>query len=169
MFGLVLAFVHWGYVYLFSLHHRWAYPRVSCIVTFCVWRWILSYTGAYPHPWVHQIFCGFSHHSIYFLIFVGPTLGHTPILEFIRSLAYFLIAWSISWSLRVVTPGHTPFSAFLLGHTPSLWVYRVSCWFHGCRTHLLIFMSYHLGRRPIVILFKTSPLFQIFTIIDFHL
>ena len=45
----------------FSLHHRWAYPRVSCLVTFCVLCWLLSYTGAYPYPWVHQIFCGLSH------------------------------------------------------------------------------------------------------------
>ena len=46
------------------------------------------------------------------------TLGHTPILEFIRSFADFLITWSISWSLWVVILGHTPFSALLLGHTP---------------------------------------------------
>ena len=32
----------------FSLHHHWAYPRVSCMVTFYVWSWLLSYTGAYP-------------------------------------------------------------------------------------------------------------------------
>ena len=81
------------------------------------------------------------------------TLGHTPILEFIRPFEDFLFAWS----LRVIILGHTPFSAFLLGHTPSLWDYRVSCWFHGCQTPFSIFMSYHLGHPPIVILFRASP------------
>ena len=38
----------------FSLHHHWAYPRVSCLVTFYVLCWLLSYTGAYSHHWVHQ-------------------------------------------------------------------------------------------------------------------
>ena len=60
------------------------------------------------------------------------TLGHTPILEFIDVLQTFLTTQSISWYLRVIILGHPPFSAFLLEHTPSLWVHRVSCWFHGC-------------------------------------
>ena len=83
--------------------------------------------------------------------------GIPPILEFIRSFAYFLTTWSISWSLRVVTLVRTPFSDFLLGHTPSLWVYHVSCWFHGYQTHLLIFMSYYLGHPPTISLFRASP------------
>ena len=188
MFGLVLMFVHWGYVYL--LH----YIIIEHIPECLVWWHSVSYVSYYltlghtpilefirsfadslttrstsgsswviilghtPHPWVHQIFCGFSHYLIYFLIFASRHTGaYPPILEFIWSLAYFPTAWSISWSLRVVTPGHTPFSAFLLGHTPSLWVYRVSCWFHDCRTHLSIFTSYHLGHPPTVILSRASP------------
>ena len=46
------------------------------------------------------------------------TLGHTLILEFIRSFADFLITRSKSWSLWVVILGHTPFSTLLLGYTP---------------------------------------------------
>ena len=48
-----------------------------------------------------------------------PTLGHYPILEFIRSFAYFLTAWSISWSLWVVILGHTPLAFFYWGIPPS--------------------------------------------------
>ena len=141
----------------FSLHHHWAYPRVSCMVTFCVWRWLLSYTGAYTHPWVHRIFCRFSHCSFYCLIFMGRHTGayphpwvHQIFCDFSHHLIHFLIFVS-----RYT--GAYPFGAFLLGYTPSLWVYRVSCWFHGCRTHLPIFMSHHLGRPPTVILFRASP------------
>ena len=160
MFGLVLAFVHWGYVYLFH-----------CI--------IIEHIPEYLVRW-HSV-----SHVDYYL-----TLGHTPILEFIGSSADFLTAHSIAWPLWVVTLGHTPilestrsfvifshhlihflifvsrytgaypFGAFLLGHTPSLWVYRVSCWFHGCWTHLLIFTSYHLGHSPTVSLFRASPYHQ---------
>ena len=70
------------------------------------------------------------------------TLGHTPILEFIRPFEDFLTTQSISWSLRVVILGHSPFSTFPLGHTPPIWVCHVSCWFQGCQTHLSIFTSY---------------------------
>ena len=58
--------------------------------------------------WWHSV----SYVSYYF------TLGHTPILEFIRSFADFLTARSISWSLQVVILRHTSFSTLLLGHTP---------------------------------------------------
>ena len=127
MFGLVLAFVHWGSIHVFHC------IVIEHILECLVWWHSMSYVGYYF------------------------TLGHTPILESTRSFAYFLTTQSISWSLRVVTLGHTLFSAFLLGHTPSLWVYRVSCWFHGYQTHLLIFMSYYLGHPPIVISFGASP------------
>ena len=152
-----------------------------------VWWHSVPYLGYYftlgHNPILRFIRCfaDFSHCLFYF------TLGHTPILGFIRPFAYFFTAWSISWflwvlhwgippyfssldvlyifltahsiswSLRVVTLGHTPFSAFLLGHTLSLWVYRVSCWFHGYRTHLLIFMSYYLRHPPTISLFRASP------------
>ena len=36
------------------------------------------------------------------------TLGHTPIFEFIKSFAYFLITRSIYWSLWVVILRHMP-------------------------------------------------------------
>ena len=87
----------------FSLHHHWAYPRVSCSVTFCVPCWLLSYTGAYPRPWVHRFsFTDFlADHSISWPLWV-VILGHTPILEFIDVLQTSLITRSISWSLRVI-------------------------------------------------------------------
>ena len=117
MFGLVLAFVHWGYVYHFHC------IIIEHIPECLVWWDSVSYVSYYP------------------------TLGHIPILEFIGSFADSLTARSISWSLWVITlghtpypwvyqvfcvlshysifwslwviiPGHTPFSAFLLGHSP---------------------------------------------------
>ena len=56
----------------------------------------------------------------HFVSYVGYylTLGHTSILEFIKSFVDFLTTRSISWSLWVVLLGHTSFSAILLGHTP---------------------------------------------------
>ena len=85
----------------FSLHHRWAYPRVSCMVTFCVWRWILSCTGAYPHPWVHQIFYGFFSLLILFLDLCESSYWGIPPLALFYwgippslSLAHFML---ISW------------------------------------------------------------------------
>ena len=56
-----LAFVHWGYVYIF-------YCIIIEHIPECfVWWDSMSYVSYYP------------------------TLGHTPILEFIRSFVYFLI------------------------------------------------------------------------------
>ena len=49
---------------------------------------IRCHTGAYPHPWVHQIFC-----------------------------VFFLITWSTSGSLRDVMLGHPPLS-FTFGASP---------------------------------------------------
>ena len=46
------------------------------------------------------------------------TLGHTLILEFIRSFVDFLTIWSIFLPLRVVILGHIHLSSFLLGHIP---------------------------------------------------
>ena len=52
---------------------------------------------------------------------VPPSLSLSDlILEFIIPFEDFLTTQSISWSLRVVILGHILFSAFLLGHTPSL-------------------------------------------------
>ena len=48
------------------------------------------------------------------------TLGHTLIFEFIRSFIDLITIWSISWFLWVIILRHTPFSALLLRHTPSL-------------------------------------------------
>ena len=113
MFGLVLAFVHWGYVYL-----------VHCIIVehipeCLVWWGFVSYVSYYP------------------------TLGHIPILEFIRSFADSLTARSISWSLWVIT----------LGHTPYPWVYQVFCVLSHCSIYFLIFVSHHTGTYPILGLF----------------
>ena len=157
MFGLVLAFVHWGYVYHFH-----------CVII--------------EHIPEHLVRWHFVSHVDYYL-----TLGHTPVLGFVVSLLQTfsllilsldlseLSYWGIPPSLSSLTfcrlshcliyflifvSRYTeayPFSAFLLGHTPSLWVSRVSCWFHGCQTHLSIFMSYRLGHPLTIILFRTSP------------
>ena len=56
---------------LFSLHWHWAYPRVYCMVTFCVLCWSLFYTTAYP----------------YFSVLL---LRHTP---FLGSSYLLLISW----------------------------------------------------------------------------
>ena len=103
MFGLVLAFVHWGYVYL--LHCIIIEHIPECFV----WWHSVSYvfhTGAYPHPWVHQIFCGLSHCSIYFLIFVGhhwgipPSLSPPDLLRFFSLLDLFLnLCESSHWGI----------------------------------------------------------------------
>ena len=55
----------------------------------------------------------------HFVSYVGYylRLGHTPILEFIRSFVDFLTTRSFSWSLQVVILGHTLSSTLLLGHT----------------------------------------------------
>ena len=87
---------------LFSLHWHWAYPRVYCMVTFCVLCWSLFYTGAYPHLWVHKIFCRFSHYSIHFLIIVSRHIGAYPPFSvlllghtlFLGSSYLLLISWS---------------------------------------------------------------------------
>ena len=78
MFGLVLAFVHWGYVYLFHC------IIIEHIPECLVWWDSVSYVSYYT------------------------TLGHTPILEFIGSFADSLTTRSTSWSSWVVTLGHTP-------------------------------------------------------------
>ena len=94
--------------------------------------------------------------SIYWSLWV-VILGHTPILEFIDVLqifSHYSIYFLVFVSRHI---GAYPLSAFLLGHTPSLWVYRVSCWFHGCQTHLSIFTGDNLGHPPIFISFRAFP------------
>ena len=148
MFGLVLAFVHWGSICVFSLHHHWAYPRVSCLMTFCVLSWLLFYTGAYPHPWVHRIFLQILSLLDLLLDLHGSShWGIPPILEFIRSFVYFLTARSISRSLWVIIPGHTPFSTFPTGSYTSLFGFAMS------RADFMIDrrICRSLGHPPIVI------------------
>ena len=77
------------------------------------------------------------------------TLGHTPILEFIRSFANFLITRSIFLSLRVVILGHTPFSALLLAHTPILEFIKCFTDFSHYSIYFLIFESHHTGAYPL--------------------
>ena len=73
----------------FSLHHRWAYP------------WVFLYGDIMCLMLVTILHWG-----------IPLSLSSSDVLQ------VFLNAWSISWSLRVVISGHTPFSAFLLGHSP---------------------------------------------------
>ena len=84
---------------------------------------------------------------------IPPSLGLSGLLRTFSLLDLFL---DPSRHTRAY-----PFSVFLLGHTPSLWVYRVSCCFHGCWTHLSIFASYHLGHPPTVILSRASPYYHL--------
>ena len=67
-----------------------------------------------------------------------PTLGHTPILEFIGSFADSLTTRSTSWSLWAVT----------LGHTPHPWVHQVFCVLSHCSIYLLTFVSCHTRAYP---------------------
>ena len=109
MFGLVLMFVHWGSVCVF-LH----YIIIEHIPECLVWWDSVSYVSYYP------------------------TLGHTPILEFIGYFADSLTTRSTSWSLWVVT----------LGHTPHPWVHQVFCVLSHCSIYFLIFVSRHTRAYP---------------------
>ena len=62
----------------FSLHHHWAYPKMSCLVTFCALSWLLFYTGAQPHPQVHQMFCRLFSLLILFLYLCELTYWGIP-------------------------------------------------------------------------------------------
>ena len=109
------------------------------------------HTGAYPYPWVHRIFCGFSRYSIYFLIFMGHHTGACPHL-------WVYQAFCVLPHRLIFVSHHT--GAYLLYRFsywvihPSPWVFHVSCWFHDRQTHSPIFMGCHLGRPPTVILFR---------------
>ena len=67
------------YICFFSLHHHWAYPRVSCLMQFCALSWLLFYTEAYPIFQFIRCFVDFSHYLIYFLIFASRHTGAYPI------------------------------------------------------------------------------------------
>ena len=119
VFGLVLAFVHWGYVYHFHC------IIIEHIPECLVWWDFVSYVSYYP-TLGHTPILEFIGSSADFLPTRSTswsswviTLGHTLILQFIRSFVYFLTARSISWSLWVVILGHTPL-ALDLGHSLSL-------------------------------------------------
>ena len=113
MFGLVLAFVHWGYVYL--LHCIIIEHIPECLV----WWDSVSYVSYYPtlgHTPILEFIGYFADslttQSISWFLWV-VTLGHTPILEFIGSFADSLTTQSISWSLWVITLGHTLILQFI--------------------------------------------------------
>ena len=162
MHGLVWAFIDWGYI--FSLHYRWAYPRVSCVVTFYVLCWLLFYIGAYPHPWVHEIFSRFSHYSFYFLILVSRHTRAYPFSRFIISPIDFMVVRPICWYFRVFYWGIRPFHwVHYLSH-----LFRVILGVSGCRPHSL-FLAFALGvficrlhTSPISLsLFRASPFLQL--------
>ena len=83
----------------FSLHHHWAYPRVSCSVPFCVPCWLLSYTGAHPPSLSSSfLFYRLSRWSFYLLTFVSCHIGayphpwvHWRFADFSHYSIYFLI------------------------------------------------------------------------------
>ena len=59
-------------------HHP--FHRSTCQIFYASpssYSWV-STLGHTPHSWVYQIFCGLSHYSIYFLIFVGRHTGAYP-------------------------------------------------------------------------------------------
>ena len=96
---LVLLYQHSFSVALVSFKHLFINVRLfHCIIIEHILECLI---------WWHSV----SYVSYYL------TLVHTPIIEFIRSFAYFLTTRSISWSLLVVILGHTSFNALLLGHT----------------------------------------------------
>ena len=122
------------------MHRRWAYPRVSYTVTFCVLCWLLFYIGAYPHSWVHEIFCRFSPYSFYFLILMSHHTEAYPISGFIISSVDFMVVRPTCWYFR----------AFYWVIIPSHWVCYLSHLFSvilgvfGCRPHSL-FLVFALG------------------------
>ena len=92
------------------------------------------------------------------------TLGHTPILEFIRSFTDFLTTWSISLSLRVIILGHTPFSALTLGHTPILKFIRSFADFLTTQSISWSLRVVILGHTPFsVLLLGHPPFFEFIT------
>ena len=109
------------------INHQWAYPRVSCLVTFYVLCWLLSYTRAFHHPWVLQMFC-----------------------RFFSLLDLFLdLCESSYWDIP-------PLALFYWGIRP-LWVHHISYWFHGRSTHLLILLSLLLGHTPLALFYWGIP------------
>ena len=108
MFGLVLAFVHWGYVYIFhciiiehipeclvwwdfvsyvsyypTLGHTPSLSSSDILQILSLLDLLLdlygsSHWGIPPHPWVYQIFGVLSHCLIYFLIFASRHTGAYP-------------------------------------------------------------------------------------------
>ena len=164
----------------FIMAPRWTFLRsfhqTHNFWCLCIFVWSHRAHGVSHHPFRRstcQVFYA-SPLSYSWVI----TLGHTPILEFIRSFVYFLTARSISWSLWVIIPGHTPFiaSPTMVIH-PSLWV------FHGhtplslglpCLVLIswlsdpfadLYELSSCLGHPPTIILFRLpEPLFSQFSV-----
>ena len=131
MHGLVWTFVDWGYMFL--LHYHWAYPKVSYMVTFCVLCWSLYYTGAYPHLWVHQIFCIFFNYSIYLLILMSRHIEAYALSGFFISPIDYMVIRPICWYFQV----------FYWGIPPFHWVHYLSHFFRvllgvsSCRSHSL--------------------------------
>ena len=151
---LVWTFVDWAY--MFSLHRHLEHPRISCMVTFCVLCWLLSYTGAYPLPWVHQIF--FQIFSLVNLFLdlcessywgIPPSLSSSDLLQIFSLLDLFLdLCESSYW-------GIPPLAFFYWGIPPSLGLSHLML-ISWLLDHLLIFTSYHLGHPPTVSLLKAS-------------
>ena len=133
----------------FSLHHHWAYPKMSCLVTFCALSWLLFYTGAQPHPQVHQMLCRLFSLLILFLDLCGsshwgipPSLGLSGLLCAFSLLDLFLDLCELPhW-------GIPPLVLFYWG-IPPLFGFTVSrVDFMVVRPILSIFTSYHLGHSP---------------------
>ena len=110
------------YICFFSLHHHWAYPRVSCSVTFCVLCWLLSYTRAYPHLWVHRMFCKFFSLLDLFLDLYGssqrgipPSLSSSNLFRSFSLLDLFLDLYGSShWGIPPSLSSSDLFRSFSL-------------------------------------------------------
>ena len=158
MLGLVLAFVHWGYVCVFfiasslSISQSVLFGDILCLMLVTILHWgiplSLSSSDLLRTFSLFDLFidlCGSSHWGI------PPSLGLSGLLRTFSLLdLFFDLCESSHWGIPSLV-------LFYWVIHPSLWVCHVSCWFHDWQTHLLIFASYHLGHPPTVSLFRASP------------
>ena len=165
MLGLVLTFVHWGYVffhciniehipeclvwwhsvpylgYYFTLGYNPILRFIRCFADFshCSFYFLIFvglHTGAYPHLWVYQAFCMLFHCSIYFLIFASRHTGAYPLSLGLPCLV--LISWLSDpfFDLYELLPRTSPYHQLVWGIPP---------------------LSFLLGHPPTVISFGASP------------
>ena len=158
MLGLVLTFVHWGYVFFHCIN-------IEHIPECLVWWHSVPYLGYYftlgynPILRFIRCFADFSHYSFYFLIFVGLHTGAYPHL-------WVYQAFCVLFSLLILFLDLCGSSHWGIPHP---WVYQAFCVLFHCSFYFLIFVGLHTGAYPhpwvyqaFCVLFHYSIYFLIF-------